>query len=215
MANFLRHKKGGGRVYDEAEVSADSFLSRHSEARGISDIQSSVINDSVITDSFVHQGKITNSSVTGAIVAGRVHIENSIVVCDKVAGNARIENSEIYGESRILQNARIENCAIRNLTVSGGAHLKNWSLATSHVFDCLYGRIMAGVWERPPRIVRFDDLGTTVTEGVGDFAYVGCIGKPVTRWLKIGDKYGSAMGWTPEQVKSLRSLFERWLDEKL
>lgn len=208
--HFLRHKSGGGRVYDEAEVSADSYFSRGSEARGLADIQNARIENSSVTDSFVYGGKIVASTVFGAIVTGNVRIENSTIACDKVAGDVRIINSKILDESRILNKARIENCSFRNLTVGGAAILKNWS---NELFDGCHGRIFSGVWERPPRIVRFDDLETTITEADGGKAFVGCISKPITRWLKIGDRYGAAMGWNPQQVKALRNLFESWLEE--
>lgn len=205
---FLRHINGNGRKYDESEACSATEL-RRSALYGETQVFDSLVRDSNITDSFVSGALIVGSEIAATIIAGRAQIVGSILSCRSVAGRAKIVNSVITGESTIAGRARVTNSNFQNLHVSGDAELSDWNFR-HFSFEGQFGRITTGSWSRPPRIVRFEDLEITVTEGVRGRAFVGCIEKPIATWLKCGARFGAARGWTPEQVDRLVEIFKDW-----
>jgi hypothetical protein len=217
---YLRHANGGGKKFDEAEADPGTFLSRSSSISGESDLFEAVVDNTEedkIVDSFIHQAQIINSSVLSTIVAGKVRVENCLVACKSITGHVRATNSILQGETRLFGSAESHNSAFQNLSVGGTAKIVDWNKLFKtngtgpHIFDGQFGRITSGTWTRPPRIIRFEDLEVTVTESTEGRAFVGCIEKPMKRWIQGGHSYGAARGWSPEQVDRLADIFKEWL----
>lgn len=219
---YLRHSNGHGKRLDEAEADPSTFLSRHSSISGESDLFEAVVDNTegdTIVDSFIYQAQIINTSVHSTIIAGKVRLENCFVSCKSISGHVRATNSIFQGETRLYGAAESYNSSFQNLSVGGTARILDWNEyfrdaagGELYIFDGQFGRITSGTWTRPPRIVRFEDLEVTVTESTEGRAFVGCIEKPMERWIKCGHGYGSAGGWTPEQVDHLALIFKEWLD---
>jgi len=201
---YLRHKNGGGRVFDLSEICEKSYLCRRSEIREESSIWNSRIESSRIESSLVTNSVIKNSCVLASDITGGI-IENSVISCELVTGNVRLKNCQIYEKSRIAHGAVCENVKFKNLTVKGSAVLKQWNQTESEIFDGHHGYVSRGVWERPPRVWRVSDT-ITVTESTAGFAFVHCRELPLEHWLKIGNRYGAACNWTSAEIKTVRKI---------
>lgn len=208
---YLRHSRGSGRLYDTSEACEQSFIDRESKISNHSGIWHSKIIASEVSASIVSDSLIKHSTVHATDIRGG-SIEWSILNCELIHGNVRIENSVISGKSRIAGRAVCQNVHFRDLTVKGSAVLMDWP---DTVFDGGHGYVSRGVWQRPPRVVRLP-FDVTVTESVTDesglYAYVACREFPVERWLRIGDRYGRQRGWTPSQVDAVRQVLLSWLE---
>lgn len=200
LTNYIRHKSGGGKIFDDSEVCERSHLSRDSEvslSSGVweSDIISSRIINSTVTHAEIYQSVIKNTLVSG----GRV--ENSVLACELIEGNAFIKNSHVFGKSRVAHSARLKNVKIRNLTVKGNAELIEWA----DEFDGHHGYITSGVWTRPPRVFLVSNK-ITVTESTDKKAFVHCREFPIEHWLRCGNRYGRLRGWTLAEIKTVRKI---------
>jgi hypothetical protein len=198
--SYLRFKNGSGKLFDVSEACERSYVDRTSEIKADSSVWSSRIIDSQITGSVVSNAIVKHSTISYSVVHGGV-IEDSNIVCEYIGGNVRIIDSDVLGKSRIAHSAVIQNARFCDLTVKGKAVIKDWPEGV--VIEGHHGYITSGIWTRPPRIVRMP-FDVTVTESVEGRAFVACYEFPIDRWLRIGDRYGKAQGWTPEQVDMVR-----------
>ena len=208
---YLRHHRGSGRLLDTSEACEHSFIDRESSISNHSGIWHSKIISSQVSASVISDASIKYSAVYSTDVRGGI-IESSLLNCELVHGNPRIERCEIYGDSRIVERAVCQNVRFKDLTVKGSAVLKDWP---EDVIDGGHGYVSRGTWLRPPRVVRlpFDVTVTeSITDGTGLYAYVACREFPVMRWLRIGDRYGRQRGWTPDQVDAVRQVLLSWLE---
>lgn len=203
---YLRHKNGGGKIFDNSEVCEKSFADRLSVIRDESSVWSSRLEASEISAALVTNSVVKNSVIIAADVTGGM-IERSIIACELITGNVRIKNCQILGKSRIVHSASCENVKFKNLTVKGNARLENWEQAEDDCFDGFHGYVSRGVWKRPPRVFRISD-GITITESIAGFAYVHCREFPISHWLKIGNRYGAVCGWTKEQITACRKIMK-------
>lgn len=201
----LRHQNGSGSLYDQCEADAATFLSKHSELKAESEAFEARIEDSIVSNSLIYKAHIHRSIVSNSLITGACQIFNSSIDCETIVGTPSIDYSMLSGKTRIWGNPLIYNVSIKDLSVFGDACLiGEWSM------EGKLGRIGLGVWTRPPRVVRYDDLQITITESVPGYAYIGCRLHPLSWWFKIGDKIGKAAGWTAYQVQRTRELFQVW-----
>ena len=112
--HYLRAKKGGGRLYDESEADAATFLDRRSRARQGASIWRSHIEGSEIVGGVTSDAIVRASSVLHTIVHG-ASIDNSVVACEFVGQNARIRNSEVTGKTRV-SGAVLDGVRVANVT---------------------------------------------------------------------------------------------------
>lgn len=208
--HYLRHKSGG-KCFDLSEACDRSIVDRLSEIRDASRVwESKIINSKICGESIVSGSVIKNSVVAASTVHGGI-IENSTVCCEMIQGNVRIENSHVLGESRVVHTAILRNVKFKNLTVTGRARLLDWS--AKDPIDFHNGVITRGVWRRPPKVFRISNA-ITITEGVPGFAFAHCREMALTRWLKVGTRYGKKCGWSDSEILAARKIFHRLLKEQ-
>lgn len=201
----LRHKNGNGSLYDMCEADAETYLNRSSELREETETFEANITDSIITNSFVFKARIHNSIISNSLITGPADIHNSTINCDSIAGTPSIDYSSLSGACRVWGNPAIYNVSIKDLSVFGNAALiGDWSM------DGEFGRIGVGIWTRPPRVHRFNELSITLTESIPGYAYVGCRLHKLSWWFQIGDRIGKAAGWHQRFIDQTRALFHEW-----
>ncbi|GEM_PF-6093617 len=202
----LRHAHGNGSMFDNSEADSESFINLLSEVHGASEIRESYIENSIIDNAVVFESNIKDSHIQRGIIAGKNFIKDSNINCDFILGNALISQSNLQNKVRVWGNPSIEKVQIRNVSVFGTETklIGEWSL------DGCMGRIGQGTWTRPPRVVRFESLGITITESLPGYAYVGCRLHSLDWWFRAGNKIGKAAGWTEHQIETLRELFNHW-----
>lgn len=212
-SHHLRHKHGHGRIYDTSEVDERSYLDRESRVYNDSSIWQSKIERSEVWNSRISDAVVKDSSVRNSDIRGGM-VNWSVLELELIVGNVRINDCEIYGKSRIANNAELHKVSFKDLTVKGNARLRDWP--DEEIFDGCHGYITRGLWLKPPRVVRLD-FDVTITESVvderGPCAFVACYEFPIHRWLKIGERYGKTRGWNPEQVDQVRQVLLQWLNE--
>ena len=209
--HYLRHKNGGGKIFDISEACEKTFVCPRSEIRDASSVWQSKITGSKITqESVITNSVIRNSTVLASTVTGGI-IENSLISCELVQGNVRIAGCQVLGKSRIAHSAYLRNASFKNLTVKGNAQLLDWH--NDEAIDFHHGYCSRGVWRRPPRVFRVSET-ITITESVSGFAFVHCREFPIEHWLRVGNRYGKACNWTPEEILTARKIFHLLLKEQ-
>lgn len=207
---YLRHNRGGGRLFDESEACERSFVDRASVIKD----ESSVWQSKIVASKIIEQSVVTNAVIERSIVAATVFsggtARDSLIACELVSGNVRIENSRVTGKSRVCHTARLFNVRVKNLTVKGNARLIDWG---DKEIDFHHGYISRGIWRRPPRVFRVSAT-ITVTESVPGFAFVHCRELPLTKWLRIGNRYGAACNWTRDEILATRKIFHFLIKEQ-
>ncbi len=206
MPSFIRHKLGNGKKFDESEACSDSILCQseiHGETHCFhSNLLQSIVKGSYLANSLIHKSFVENSIIADS------QINKSTVVCHSVT-NSNLENSHLLGES-IISKSVIKNSKFSNLIVSN-ANIIDWDLLNLPTTNFQFARITSGTWRIPPRIHRFEDLNMTVTESTNGQALIGCIEKPMSEWIKCGDRFGRAKGWLPHHVALLKEIFAEWI----
>lgn len=202
---FLRNRRGNGKIYDNSEVCCASVLDKFSEVKGDSSVWDSNIYNSRVINSTVTRTILRNCFAINSYLSG-IQAEYSVFACELASTRSPIINSHILDHSRVTGFASCENVKFKNLTVCGTAQLKDWRLELDDegneiVFDGLKGYISAGVWERPPRVIRVGDM--TITEGRDGFAYVGCRERRVSEWLERGKRLGKVFGMTETEISEV------------
>ena len=186
-----RHTNGGGRIYDDAEISTLAYFDRASVARAHTKIRS---------------GHFFNSAILGStLCAGDVDITDSTLDCHSVAGQAVVLRCQLGRGVEVYDRAKLSDVTlVGDVKVYGDAQLiGQWSLSTG------YGaRVHAGVWERPPRVHKF--LRFPVNECAPGRVHVGCRCRTIEEWLEHYPEVARRMKWSPEEVKELISVLEAW-----
>lgn len=185
-----RHKHGGGRLYDDAEVSRAAYLDRGSQARDTAAVSSGFVFNSIIAGS--------------SIIAGNPDITDSFIDCHSVTGEAVILRSQLGHGVQVWDDARLTDVVlVGDIKIHGTAELVGaWSLSTG------YGaRIDRGVWRRPPRITKSGRF--SITESVGG-VIIGCRFKSYAEWSARGAEIGRRMNWTITEIKETLSTFDEW-----
>jgi NDP-sugar pyrophosphorylase family protein len=210
LNSFIRHKHGNGKKFDTSEASINSYLHK-SELHGETHCFESIIIQSKVYDSYLYKSEIISSTVETSIIAGAI-IQDCIIRCHSISGErVIIRRSDILGESVISGNVKIVNSNISNLIVSGNASIIDWNLLNLDSTDFQSAHIASGEWRKPPRIHRFDELDMTITESTNGKAFIGCIEKDMSEWIKCGDRFGIVKGWSPHHVEELKEIFAEWI----
>ena len=197
--SWLRHPKGRGQIFDDAEVAISAYLD--GTALDSCQIRDAEIVQSVIAENArVFGGKIFNSYVgKKVVIAGNPYIKDSIITCRNITGRPNITRSVITGNSEVADNALLIGTAERPLVVRDNA-LVYGNVELVGGFD-IYGmmRVNYGRWTRPPHYV---DLGfCSITESkLG--AMIDCRDRTFDYWFNHGPKLGVRWGWTKEHVAS-------------
>jgi ADP-glucose pyrophosphorylase len=195
---FLTHCNGKGLIDSSSEACSLSLIDKDSILLNETSVWSSIVRKCRIENSLICSSIIENSTVINSTITGG-KIVDSFIETELVTDFASINNSSVTGKCRIAQTAYLENVQIANATVTGNARLINWQ----GLFDGREGYISKGIWHRPPKTLVVGD-GLTITESVEGFAYCGCYEFPITKWLKIGERYGKKLGLSVGQVDEIR-----------
>lgn len=196
---YLRHPRGRGKIYDDAEVHMTAYLSKDSFADDESQLRDCQVVDgsAIIHRARIFGGYIVNSIVgRDVVIAGSPLITNSVIFGKSVSGKPDIScvtlhsHAEIAGKPVIYGRGRgilITDYAL----VYGDAVLQGQFTVSGKM------RIATGTWERAPRYI---DLGfVSVTESkLG--AMVDCRDRTIDYWFIHGPKFGRRWGWSEQQI---------------
>lgn len=198
-------RKGGGCVYGyNTEVDSNSNL-KYSAISDHSDIYRSHIVQSLCEKSTVYLSSVFSSNIKESKVSSSSVMSSSLEKCSVVLSSIKqsdISECKIYGS--VLRDMIIRSdCVLSNCEVSGFS-----ILAPVH--------IEGGVWTQMPRYFILNTAkakNVVITEGIDGIAYIGCVGKPVKRWLKGADRFCKVIGWGKEEKDSIVNILNIWLKD--
>lgn len=195
---WLRHKNGGGKVFgNDADVSADSYVSRHSSVGDFAEVFDSRIYDSRVSDSaIVHRASVWDSIIGGS---------SRVLGGDK---GAVLAECILSGDARISDSPTIYGVFLRDARIFGDAVLEgDWSITD-------FVRIHRGIWLQPPRyeVIQDENIRVVLSECVDDHFHLGCWCLPRETWFRPGyrQRLGLHSGWTPEQIQFAFDTFSSW-----
>jgi hypothetical protein len=156
----------------------------------------------------VRGGKILDFScvadqaeVVGSVLSSDSGKRDCPLVCDE----ARVENSYLYGQVRVRENASLKNVtADGDVTIRGNARVEDCELGSGVI-------IHEGLWTISPR-VWLTGCHYNVIECVPNpdpmqvHVIGGCHCMTVERWVTGGRRYGRAMGLTDDQMEIFAEL---------
>lgn len=182
---FLRHKNGGGRIYGN-----DALVT----ASTFLDRGSSVGDDAEVYDSELISSVVTDH----AVISGARIVDSYISGEVRVLGAVNVTNSTLSGQCRLWGDAKIADATLHNVFVFGDATVDGFSLSA-------FVRIHSGVWVSAPRfeILRAANLEITISECTEDRFHVGCFCRPWVTWARQEwrQRIGRAAGWPLELIE--------------
>jgi carbonic anhydrase/acetyltransferase-like protein (isoleucine patch superfamily) len=198
---YLRHSRGRGKIYGDAEVSLSASLSKDSTAAESCQVRDCKIEEysCVAEHARVFGGQIYNSYIGGdVVVAGDPLIENSLIRGKNITGSpylyqvTLLDNAEIGDRARVVGDSFEKSIVIKDsATVYGDCLLSGNFVVKGR------SRVYTGEWTRAPRHV---DLGfVAITESkLG--AMVDCRDRTFDYWVRHGAKLGKRWGWNQKQI---------------
>lgn len=202
---ILRHKKGRGRLCDDAECNSAVYLSVDSVAA-----QSAKLRDCRLEDSRadgncqIYGGMITASHITGrTIVAGNPNIVHSFVICSEVSGHPTIIDAHLTGttevcDSPFLRGKPGEPLTLKDAVVYGSPTVEGCFTVT--------GRVHEGRWTRAPGYKKLP--WCDVTECVDGKVLLDCRCRSIEYWFNHGPKLAARWGWSDEMIKETLDVIE-------
>lgn len=207
---YLTHANGGGKLFDYAEASEDSFIDSRSELHGQVQIYNSEIRGCVIYGhAIVANAVLKNCVIDGWVritggAATNCHFYDQSVMAEQATAYA----SAFHGRSRLFGRATVRHAALRDASVYGDAGIIGRSESTV-ALDGFY-RVGTGKWKDPPGFHRLEELEISLTESTDGHAYIACRRKTIDDWLKLGPRMGRHHGWTEEEIDQARQVLLLW-----
>lgn len=209
--NWLRHPRGRGKIYQDAEISINSYLSKDSVAAGSCEIQDSYItNKSIIEgNSKVFGGFFRKTYVGGdTIIAGNPIIQQSIITGKSITGTPRLMNCVLKDYGRVSDQVFILGKSIQDpiivessASVYGSAQL----IGSFRIHGKM--RVNSGRWFQAPW---YRDLGFTSLTETESGMFIECRNRSVDYWLQHGPSLAQRFSWTSPQIEEVLETLRKY-----
>lgn len=194
MINYLIHRNGRGRLYDDAEANRATYIDRTSSASGFAKLRDCELLDGTMAEGRcqVYGGEYRQSRIKGAtICAGRPLVAGCDVDCSEVSGTAKMLFCRLTGNTEVCDSPKIIGSHLENAIIYGSPTIIGDFTVT--------GRIHEGTWTRPPLHVKLQ--WCDLTECVDGKVLLNCYCRRADWWLRFGPKVAAKWDWSPEMVE--------------
>jgi hypothetical protein len=198
---YKRHGKGA--VYGfNSDIDKGSVISYSAIGDFVniykSDVIQSIADRSDIFNSGCVGSKIDVSKVLNSAISRCTLSNTRAVNCN--LSNCNITDADLYGVEAegvtIMADSVIKNCKLSGFTITNPV------------------RIDGGEWTRCPRsyvITHENAKNVVICEGVDGTAFIGCVNKPIERWLKGSRRFAKAIGWNDVEHDAVVNILKGWL----
>lgn len=198
MPDYLRHPRGFGKLFDDAEANASTFIDRTSSASGSAKLRDcKLLEGSSAEDRCqVYGGEFFESLIKGdQIVAGSPRVNKSTLWCSEVSGSPIILDSVLIGSTEVCDSPSIVGARLVNATVYGSPKIV-------YPEGDITGRVHEGIWTRPPKHIKLPwcDLSECVVKNGEQHVLLDCRCRSVSYWMKHGPKLARRWGWNQDQI---------------
>lgn len=191
---ILRHPRGRGRLYDDAEANRGVYLDKTSSASGFAKLRDCELRDTRARERCqIFGGLFRSSEIAGKVlIAGSPTIAESVIACREISGTPVILNSVLLGNAEIWDAPYIEDCTIKgDALIYGDAQLRHCLIEA--------GRVHEGQWRRPPKYIKLP--WADLTECVDGKVLLDCRCRTTDYWLKHGAKLARRWDWSEEMIE--------------
>lgn len=214
MKHVFGHRSGKG-TYDAVDWGAGE-----AEVYG----SPTIINSSVLRGKVFDTVTILNSEVCGPrddldfeepTISGKSIVVNSKIFDGVVlADEAIVNNSLLYGASKVIENGNIRWCNMHdNAIVAGDAVVSGTEYSPVFLRHDVY--IDRGFWNRAPLSFSCKS-GYVVTESVDNLVNVSCTTNTIDKWLSgAGRRYGRILNMAEKEIDEIQGYVEMIRDFKI
>lgn len=197
---YLRHPRGRGRIFGDAEVHRSAYLSEDSTAANECQLRDCVVKDSstVGERARIFGGNIIRSMISAdVVIAGDPFITESVIRGKSISGKPDLYRVIFYGGAEIAGTPIISGIGRHGILINEHALVYGDAVLEGNFTINGNMRVATGRWERAPR---YRDLGfVSVTESkLG--AMVDCRDRTESYWTLHGPKLARRWGWSEKQI---------------
>lgn len=191
--NYLRHPRGRGKLFGDAEANRSTYIDKTSSAAGSAKLRDcKILDGSTATDTCqIYGGTYRGSIIKGrTICAGEPLVNNSTLDCLEVSGRPTIWNSDILGTTEICDTPVINGIIAQDAVIYGSPLLLGTFTVT--------GRVHEGTWTRPSKHIKLP--WCDLSECIDGKVLLDCRCRTVDYWLRHGAKLAQRRDWSEDMV---------------
>lgn len=208
---YLRHPRGFGKLYDDAEANRATFIDRTSSASGSAKLRDCELSQCSTAkgECQIYGGKFLRTVIGGkTVVAGKPVAISSILDCREVSGYPHLHSVVAIDGTEICDNPILEGNLVTPLVLSSAIIYGSPIIMGAFTVT---GRIHEGIWARAPKHVKlpWTSLTECVTKNGELHVICECRCRSLSYWANHGAKLARRFDWSEDMIAVTLATIER------